>query len=85
MKYLVILVLLVCATAFAFDGICPECKELGLKSTVTQLYGTTTLLNCGNGYWDEDGNYHAPEPCNTTTIHYECSQGHSWTEWIPSY
>ena len=86
MKYLVILILLIAATVFAFDGICPECRELGLKSTVTGGgWGTTTLMYCGGGHWDEGGNFHPPEPCNTTTRYYECSNGHSWAESEPSF
>jgi hypothetical protein len=59
---------------------CPECQKLGLKSKVFIGGCTSTLLNCGSGYYDEDGDYHPPDPCNTTTCEYTCSNGHTWME-----
>ncbi len=59
---------------------CLECQKAGLKSKVYLDMCSATLVHCGNGYWDEEGNFHPPEPCNTTTCSYHCSNGHSWEE-----
>lgn len=37
-----------------------------------------TAMACGNSYWDEEGDYHSPEPCNISISQYECSEGHRW-------
>lgn len=60
--------------------LCSWCVEQGLKSTIEIRPGFCTAVFCGNGYYDEDGNYVSPSRCNTCTTHYECSQGHNWTE-----
>jgi hypothetical protein len=61
-----------------FDGRCPICKAEGKRSTVHGGMGIVTLADCGNGYYDEDGVYHNPDPCNTGTYYYECSEGHNF-------
>ena len=58
--------------------ICPQCKEAGLKSEVYPGAGRTTLMGW-QPYYDEEGKYHSHDP-NTTTIHFQCSNGHSWIE-----
>lgn len=62
-----------------FDGICPICKSEGKTSKVYPGPCSTTAMFCGNGYYDELGKYHFPEPCNTTTCEYLCSNGHHFT------
>ena len=59
---------------------CPICQKEGLKSKVYIGWCTITALNCGNGHYDEDGHYHPPEPCNTMTCEYTCSNDHPWSE-----
>lgn len=54
--------------------ICPKCKELGQKSTITGGIGMSTLLYCPP-YYDEDGNYHSHDG-NSHTREYTCSKGH---------
>ena len=61
-----------------WDGKCPICKKEGLKSKVYVGGSMTTLVHCGNGHYDEDGIYHAPGKCNTTTTQYTCSNGHTF-------
>ena len=36
---------------------------------------TCTAKFCGNGYYDKEGLYHPPEPCNTCTEYFSCSDG----------
>ena len=57
-------------------AICPQCKEVGLKSTVYP--GITTAMYC-QPFYDEDGNFH-DHGDNTATSEYSCSNGHKWTE-----
>ena len=57
--------------------ICPKCKELGQKSTITIGNGYSTLANC-NAYFDEDGNYHFHDTNNHVSSYY-CSKGHAIT------
>lgn len=54
--------------------ICPKCKELGLKSTVTS-YGSMSTLMGYPTYYDEDGNVHQHDS-NRVTSDYRCSEGH---------
>jgi len=62
-----------------WDGICPCCKAEGRTSTVrADGFCTTTAMYCGGGYYDEQGGYHEPAPCNTTTRGYNCSNGHAF-------
>ena len=56
---------------------CPECVELGLRSTVTVGVGMTTLMNT-HQFYDEDGKYHFHDPNHSSTS-YTCSQGHEWS------
>jgi len=61
-----------------FNGHCPICERMSLKS---QVYtgGTIGTLMGWMPYYDEDGNYHNEDP-NKYTTHYSCSQGHGFTE-----
>jgi len=59
---------------------CPVCQKDGLKSRVYIGGCTITALWCGNGHYDEDGDYQPPEPCNKSACDYSCSNGHSWSE-----
>lgn len=59
--------------------ICPVCKEEGKKSIVYPVAMLCTTMHCGNGYYDENGRFHPPKPCNYCTHHYRCSNGHEWT------
>ena len=80
----------VCANAYDYSGeinitshgkkFCPECQKLGLKSSITITSITSTSAWCGDGGWDENGNYVSPPDCNKTTIYYQCSNGHTWCE-----
>ena len=57
---------------------CPECVELGKRSTVHPGASTTTLMNYTPGYYDEDGEWvEMPDP-NRVTTEYSCSNGHKW-------
>jgi hypothetical protein len=63
------------------DGRCSVCKWLGLRSTVLMSAGMAcTAMFCGSGYYDEDGRFHAPQPCNTCTRMGSCSRGHQIAE-----
>ena len=65
---------------------CPVCQAEKKKSTVyAPTSGACTLMSCGGGHWDEDGKYHAAEPCNTCSYVYSCSNGHEWTESEPAW
>lgn len=58
--------------------ICEKCKEQGLKSRVYTGCGMTTLMYCPP-FYDEEGKHHTHDS-NTTTIQYECSNGHKWSD-----
>ena len=55
--------------------ICPQCKEEGLKSTITatSMYATTAMAY--HTYYDEEGRYHQHNP-NRSTARLSCSKGH---------
>ena len=59
---------------------CPECVKQGLKSTISIGMCMSTAMWCGNGHYDENGNFHPPNECNYTSCEYKCSNGHSWAE-----
>ena len=62
---------------------CASCVYLGLTSTVSTGACWTTLLGCGDSYYDEDGEFHVHD-CNTTTCNGSCSRRHSvWTSYGP--
>lgn len=63
-------------TVEEFHGVCPDCSEHRLKSTVRGGGVTTTLMN-GDSYWDENGDRHYHDP-NSTLRHYACSNGHNF-------
>lgn len=54
--------------------ICPKCKELGQKSTVTGGMGTCTAM-WFEPWYDEDGKYHNHDS-NRRSYNYNCSKGH---------
>ena len=66
--------------------VCQTCEKEGRKSTVevSSVMGCT-LLYCGGGYYDEDGAYHAPKPCNSCSREYRCSNSHVWSVGEPSW
>lgn len=55
--------------------ICPKCKELGQKSTITIGPAYTTAMYCPP-YYDEDGKLHSHDYNKTSEV-YNCSQGHT--------
>ena len=60
------------------NGRCSVCMKLKLKSTVRcNGVSSCTVMYCGSGYFDENGDFNPPEPCNTCTTYCECSQGHT--------
>lgn len=71
--------------ATLINGKCSICVNENRKSSVARGWCMSTLMSCGNGYYDEDGAYHAPKPCNTTTCNHACSNGHTIVESFPSY
>lgn len=56
---------------------CPQCQDLGLRSSMWSRGSSTTLLAGRGEYWDEDGIRHVHDP-NTTKTAYQCSEGHDW-------
>ena len=61
--------------------VCPICSGAKkLKSRVYVDYCAKTAINCGDAYWDENGNIIFPDACNTATCAYHCSQGYHWIE-----
>ena len=54
--------------------ICPKCKDLGIKSTVTQGSTYTTAMYCPP-YYDEEGKFHIHDRNHKNTQFY-CSMGH---------
>ena len=57
-------------------GRCPECRKLGLRSTVTRGASMSDLAY-RPVWWDEDGKMHGGNAVSTS---YSCSQGHEWSE-----
>lgn len=57
--------------------ICKECKEQGLKSTVTSMGSGSTLLGW-NPFYDEEGVFHSHNP-NRITDYYKCSNRHHFS------
>jgi hypothetical protein len=53
--------------------ICPKCKELNQKSTVSvgMSYTHTVYIN---QFYDEEGNWHGHHPSTSTNM--RCSKGH---------
>lgn len=58
---------------------CDQCVAEGERSRVYVGYSVTTAMMPPSPYYDEDGNYHVPRDPNTTTTHYNCSRGHTWS------
>jgi hypothetical protein len=64
-------------TAELVDGKCSICAKEGKKSKVyMDGFGSCTPVGCGPGYYDEDGKWVPPPPCNTCTYEGHCSRGH---------
>lgn len=59
---------------------CTACDIKGDKYSVFEGMLTTTAMAVAPPYWDEEGKYHVPSNPNTTTMHYRCSNGHTWSE-----
>lgn len=59
--------------------LCPECRKEGRKSKVYIEDMTSTAMNCGGGFYDENGYFQPVEDCNTVTTYYRCSRGHTFT------
>ena len=71
------LLLFLSSPASLEDGRCSHCKRMGWKSTVAgATLGRCTLLGCGGGYYDENGQFHPPTPCNVCSAETQCSNGH---------
>lgn len=64
----------------AWDGICPKCKVQGAQSRVYPGGCSASLIFCGSGYYDVNGNYNPPHDCNKITCKYSCSRGHEFIE-----
>ena len=62
---------------FAFDGICPRCQQLGLKSTVTLIHSDVLPHGSPRVNNDENGNRH-DEDMDTYVYIYTCSQLHGF-------
>lgn len=58
--------------------ICQQCQQAGLRSTVMETGGITTLVHYPPA-WDETGKP-LPPGRNRTTSYYTCSNGHQWTD-----
>ena len=59
-------------------GRCPECRKLGLRSTVTMGMGMVDAVYRPI-WWDEDGRIQSGGGSSYVTS-YSCSQGHYWAE-----
>jgi hypothetical protein len=57
---------------------CKECQDSGKTSRVYPGGSSVTAMHCP-AYYDENGVYHHHN-MNVMTTHYECSNGHSWSE-----
>lgn len=58
--------------------ICPQCRDAGEKSCVTEGPSMRTLMYCPP-FFDEEGKRHTHDS-NTSRTDYSCSRGHRWTE-----
>ena len=76
-KLILLLVLALVIPALAWDGICPNCKKEGKRSTVTEGAAMGTLLGWTTTY-DEKGERHSDNP-NSFTTGYTCSSGHKFS------
>lgn len=63
---------------FLEENICPICKREDKRSRVYCEGGFVTAMSCGNGYYDEEGEYYPPPRCNTFTYGCHCSNKHWW-------
>lgn len=59
--------------------ICPICQREGKRSKIHIGGSFCTLAHCGSGYYDENGDYHAPKRCNSCSTSYTCSNGHAFS------
>ena len=58
--------------------ICPECRDTGQRSRVTEGVSYVTDMYCPP-FWDEDGVQHVHD-VNRRTTNFSCSNGHQWAE-----
>ena len=56
---------------------CDKCFRAGKKSRLYPGSSVSTLMACGESYWDEHGNWVNCDP-NTVTTFYHCSLGHKF-------
>lgn len=80
MKKLIISILFVVTLLNADRVLCPVCVEQGIKSIVHIGMSYCTAAFCGNGHYDEEGRFVAPQECNKCTVEYKCSNGHSFAK-----
>ena len=57
---------------------CEQCEKLRLRSTISSMGGSGTLLGWSPGHYDEDGNWVDHEDPNTYTYYWRCSNGHNF-------
>ena len=58
---------------------CSECLNQGKPYRVWEAYRTRTAMAGSPGYWDQDGKWHEGWDPNFDTVHYRCSNDHSWS------
>lgn len=58
---------------------CPDCVKQGLRSKLFVERTTMTAMNCGEGHYDEQGQWVSPPDCNYVTTECACSEGHRFT------
>ena len=59
--------------------ICTECRNENVKSRVYITDSFYDLQTSQDRFFDEDGKWHCHD-VNPTTIQYQCTNGHEWTE-----
>jgi hypothetical protein len=67
-----------------FEGICPICELLNLRSKTFVRDWTITSMDCGGGYWDEKGFFVPPPMCNYSTKYYSCTNDHEFRQQGPT-
>ena len=58
----------------SIDEIAQYAKEHKTKCRSDGM-GICTLKHCGSGYYDENGEFKTPEPCNSCAASYYCDDG----------
>lgn len=59
---------------------CEQCQAEGRQSKVHPGMSTMTCLGYEPFYYDENGDLRGRPDPNTTTTHYRCSNGHTWSK-----